>query len=107
MAMTTCAECGKETSDTARACPHCGHRQKKASSGILSTVLILGAAVVVGLIVMGNSPGMQERGTERSAIGNCWKEQERKSIDASSKQLMIQVCEKMEQDFRDKYGQNP
>jgi len=36
MALIVCSECGKEFSDTASACPHCGFQKKPPSGKVAS-----------------------------------------------------------------------
>lgn len=40
MATTTCKECGKELSTTAKTCPHCGSASPRKSSGCLPVTII-------------------------------------------------------------------
>ena len=42
MALINCEECGKEVSDIAKACPHCGYPIKKKGKGFAVTRLVLG-----------------------------------------------------------------
>jgi zinc ribbon protein len=56
--LTKCRECGKEISDQATACPHCGAPQKiapatkkNASSTCLGCVLIVGLLILVGVFL--------------------------------------------------------
>lgn len=55
MALIKCKECGKEISDKAPACPHCGAPNKpkpdnKSSSGCLTVIIILGVIGILGAI---------------------------------------------------------
>jgi hypothetical protein len=50
---------------------------------------------------------LRERDTERRAIALCWEEYERKSLDPPTKRAVAATCEKMEQDFRHRFGRNP
>jgi len=45
MALIKCKECGKEISSEAGACPNCGHKKPKATSGV--------TWVIAGLIMIG------------------------------------------------------
>ena len=54
MALTTCKECGKDKSDTAETCPHCGYKAKKPTSRL--TWLVTGAVVLVVAMSIGNKP---------------------------------------------------
>lgn len=55
MALGVCRECGKEVSDSARKCPHCGAPKptaaKKPVSAGMGCLVIFGALVVLGLIM--------------------------------------------------------
>ena len=42
MALINCIECGKEISDKAKACPHCGMPLKKKGRGFAIASLVLG-----------------------------------------------------------------
>ena len=42
MALINCKECGKEISDMAKACPHCGYPIKKKGKGFAVASLVLG-----------------------------------------------------------------
>ena len=83
MALVNCAECGKEASSEARACPHCGNpfgmtfdaafkkaavqhaQQKKLGCG---AIFLIGAAVYVLILVfnalVGTSPHQVEHNSE-------------------------------------------
>jgi len=41
MAMTKCDECGKEISESAAVCPHCGHRNKRSVGFLLGLGIFL------------------------------------------------------------------
>lgn len=57
MALIICSECGKEISNTAEHCPHCGHKTEfakesaKKKDTTLALYLCVGA-VVIGLILL-------------------------------------------------------
>ncbi|GEM_PF-1743372 len=125
MALVSCKECGKEISDQAAACPSCGAPvakgaaqpavptpvgQRKVGCGtVIVVLLVLGAIFVAILMVMNpEDPAVrEERWRKKDAIELCWKEYERKSLDPATKRFVASACEKMEKDFRDKYGQEP
>lgn len=131
MALTICSECQGSVSDRAAACPHCGApissetseppikvpaenetvQQPKKKGGIWKWVLgvPLGAFLLLMLIgsCAGNSPEGKEKSASRNAIDYCWKEQSRKSFDPSTARFVASTCEKMEQDFRNKWGVSP
>lgn len=43
----------------------------------------------------------------RQTIETCWEDQKTKSYEPSKARFVAGVCEKMERDFRAKYGRNP
>lgn len=55
MALIKCPECGKEISDTAKVCPHCGYKQKKLDIAkhkkISTSILIIGMLLFVVAIL--------------------------------------------------------
>lgn len=60
------------------------------------------------LLVAGcdNSPEAKEKSRSRDAIKLCWQDYEKKSLDAGTKRFIAGTCEKMEDDFKSKYGVN-
>lgn len=53
------------------------------------------------------SPEENARFNARYAIEQCWKQQERKSLDPGTARFVAGACEQMEADFRKKHGVNP
>lgn len=52
MALLACPECGREVSDQAASCPHCGARVTSVrKTNIATALLIVCAVVVVGWMV--------------------------------------------------------
>lgn len=47
MALMKCKECGKEHSDTAQTCPHCGFKRPKQVSKLVTVFVVLMAVVWV------------------------------------------------------------
>lgn len=125
MALINCAECNKEISDKATACPHCGvprqpmeqtttrltdtETQKKSSVWKWVIGAPIGAFVLLMVVgsCAGNTPEGQARSSDRAAIDLCWKEQSRKSLDPGTARFAASACERMESDFRQKHGRNP
>jgi len=68
-------------------------------------------AVVVGILFVlylyGSTPEAKQQSTERMAIELCWKEQGRKSNDPGTARFVAGACERMEQDFKNKWRSNP
>lgn len=67
--------------------------------------------VPVGLFVLmmiiGSLSPPSESGTARRAIDLCWSEQQRKSLPPDQARFIAGACEKMESDFKKKYGHAP
>lgn len=123
MPLIACPTCNAQISDAATACPHCGHPLAPASVaappaapaadggfGIFKTLLLFFGGLVLVFVAYAMSkedPLKEEREHDRFAIEICWKEQERKSLDPSGARFLAGVCEKMEADFKLKYGTTP
>lgn len=125
MALISCSECRREISDKAAACPNCGAPvgsaapitnrwaeppvQKKSSIWKWVLGVPIGGFVLMMIIgsCSGNTPEGESRAASRSAIKACWNEQGRKSLDPAMGRLVASACEKMERDFRDKWGVSP
>jgi len=125
MALIACTECNKQISDKAASCPSCGapvssrepivnrwsEEPKKEKSSVWKWVL---GVPVGGFILMmivgscaGNSPEGKERQSSRDAISFCWEQQSKKSLDPSTARFAASTCEKMESDYRARWGRNP
>lgn len=114
MALQPCLECGAQISEKAASCPQCGAPPNKPQEEKPNYFLrVLGGIVfaVVGLMVLGfiigSSPEAEARGKDRYAIEYCWKEQKRQSLAPSEARFIAGACEKLEADFRAKYGSEP
>lgn len=84
--------------------------EKKGGGGLLKVFLWLGGAVAAFLIfgaTVGNTPEAKARMASKDAISLCWKEQERKSLTPGAQRFVAGACEKMEADYRAKWGRNP
>lgn len=84
--------------------------EKKGGGGLLKVFLWLGGAVAAFLIfgaTVGNTPEAKARMASKDAISLCWKEQERKSLTPGAQRFVAGTCEKMEADYRAKWGRNP
>lgn len=55
MALYTCPDCHKVFSSEAKSCPHCGWRQKSGFGTGCAIAVVLVAAVIVGLMILGAS----------------------------------------------------
>lgn len=106
MALIACAECKREISTKATACPGCGAKRPKSKTWVW---VLLGLPVVFlafGAFV-GNTPDAKERSQARDAIALCWSEQGKKSNSAGGAQFIAGACELMERRFVEKYGVKP
>lgn len=52
MAMIKCKECGKEISNKANSCPHCGFVYKKTHSTIKTIVICLCTIIILALLIL-------------------------------------------------------
>ena len=115
MALVPCSECGAQISTAAAACPKCGAPAskepppaKKCGSYWWLWVPVLAFVAVMTLgHVEGQKPGAQEKTKARRNIEYCWEGQQRKSLDPEAARFVASACEKMEADFRSKYGHAP
>lgn len=124
MALISCSECRKEISDKAVTCPHCGapvestpivnrwsEEPKRKKSSIWKWLFGVPVGGFVLLMIIGscagNTPEGKERQASRDAISLCWSEQGRKSLDSGTARFVAGTCEKMESDYRAKWGRNP
>lgn len=107
MALVTCAECTKEFSSTAKACPHCGWVKPRR----LGRKLFIGLTFValgLGLLAwLGSSPEAQARSRDRASIERCWKDQGSKSLVPGDQRNIAAVCQQMEKDFRARWNATP
>lgn len=62
---------------------------------------------ILMMIIGSLSPGSSESGSARRAIDNCWSEQQRKSLPPDQARFIAGACEKMEGDYKKKYGHAP
>ena len=111
MALVPCTECGARISNMATSCPQCGiqpEKPKKANWWLRVPLILLGlfvAFIAFGMVV-GSTPEAQERSKNRYAIEYCWSEQKKPSVEPEAARFMAGACEKMEAEFRQKYGLN-
>ncbi|WP_374503071.1 hypothetical protein [Zoogloea sp.] len=127
MPLIACPACDKQISDAAAACPHCGHPMAPAAPaapsvlppappaadggfGIFKTLLLFFGGLVLVFVAYAMSkedPLREERQRDGLAIEICWKDQARKSLTPSEARVFASLCEKMEADFKLKYGTTP
>ena len=131
MAMINCGECGRSISDQAVACPGCGAPVLRSptrtavpvssSNGrqILLAVLGLAAIGIVGLGILAIVPAPKNAGQsvssaqqhDRDVIETCHADYAKKKddprMDRNALALVYTVCEKLENDYRAKWGKEP
>lgn len=126
MALIACRECGKEVSDQAPACPHCGAPALAAApkrgtyyddtpapaavaeikSGSNWWKWLIGVPVGGFLLLMligscsGTPSSRAAKSSQSSAIELCWKDFGKKSNDPDTARFIASTCEKMEADAR-------
>lgn len=126
MALISCGECGKEISDKAAACPHCGapvaseapqvgryyqdmpppvmNPPKSGGSSWWKWVIGIPAGGFALLVLIGscsgNTPQGKAKSAQQSAIELCWKDFGKKSNDPDTARFIASTCEKMEADAR-------
>lgn len=125
MALIACWECGKEISDSAAVCPHCGAAAKAApgaapapsvqaaetpsKGGWLKWVLGVPAALLAAFLLFGAlQPDNPEKTQARRAHAQCLDElasADRARNGASG--FIAGTCERMRRDFRERYGVDP
>lgn len=109
MSLVTCAECGKEKSDSAVACPHCGYRTPPKPRYIGRWVV--GSLIAFGLWVWAMQPRTPQaiaKNSEREAVSSC-KDQQSMAADRrdGTAGVVAATCQKMESDYTTKYGTRP
>lgn len=109
MAIVSCNECKNDISNTAKSCPHCGAKVPRAPTWLW----VIGALVAMFVVflafgaIRANTPEGKAKSKARAVISTCWKQQSDKSLTPDSQRFIASVCQKMENDFRDKYRVNP
>ena len=91
MALIKCFECGKEVSNTAKQCPHCGFEIKKKldelKAGKGCAILIVGLAILIFFIIVVSSKEEKNESVKIEKSGNhCIN-----NLDGSNSQLMQYV----------------
>lgn len=115
MALINCSECNREVSSLAMHCPHCGApisepppAEPKRRGGIWKWLLGVPVGAFVLVMIIGScagDPGPKQQA--RSAIDLCWQDQKRKSLDPGTARFVASTCERMEAEFRNKFGVSP
>lgn len=106
MALVPCRECGTEISSKAKACPKCGAKPKgrRLWPWLLAAPFVaFGGLMLIGALSGAGGPASQDR----RAISLCWEEQRRPSLSPGAAQFAAGACERMEAEYRRKYGRSP
>lgn len=121
MALIQCSECGKQISDLADSCPGCGAPVSGVAKSSVTTPAVvkkgpklwlwiplaaLGIWFVIAMFTP-MTPEDMERMRKEKAIELCWEEQERKSLDPATARFVASACEKMESDYKSRWGRSP
>ncbi len=75
--------------------------------------MLLGAAALIAALLMfggsgvGAGGGSSEKDIARRAVSLCWQDQSRKSLTPGEARFIAGACEKMESDFRQRWGHSP
>src|SRR5665213_2827938 len=76
MALIKCGECGRDISNTAKACPQCGAKIKKSVSPIVAVFIVgMGACIIYG-VINGNQQQQDKRDTETARAAALTPEQQ-------------------------------
>lgn len=114
--LVKCHECSKEMSSEAKACPQCGVANPKhwGAGRMIATgiaVLFFGfiAFVAIGLVLAPDVPPevRAAKAHDRDTIALCRKEQDDELKELATRRFIRAACDKMEADFRTKYGVAP
>ncbi len=105
--MMQCEECGQEMSTKAAACPKCGAARPKPTKWWLWVPLCGFVGFVVLNALFGGSPERDAKRQARDAIELCWQGQGGKTLDPATQRFAAGACQRMEQDFRARYGVSP
>lgn len=72
--------------------------------------IVVGALIllfVIYAVLHEQTPQEKEMASAGYSIDYCWDEQKKKSIEPELARFVASTCEKMESDFKSKYGRNP
>jgi hypothetical protein len=118
MAMIRCTECGKDFSDQAKACVHCGARNPSfASPGRWLGRIVMGGAILFvillsyGCLLGAMDPESEARAKDRDVISYCEDQyQEMKDdprLSKGARGIAYGACEKLKADYRQKWNREP
>lgn len=86
------------TQDAPAATPDDSH--KNAAPWVIGGTIVL---ILFGMLTHKSSPEDDAKYSAKSAIEECWKSQERKSLDPGTARFVAGVCEKMQGEYDAKY----
>lgn len=94
--------------DASRREPAKPKQEKKPLFPVVFGLLIAGAVFIFAWVYTNSQdPGVKARGKERAAIKLCWDDYGRKSLAPAEQRFIAGACERMENDYRTKWGRNP
>lgn len=108
--MIACKECGKEYSDQAKACVHCGAPNATKSGGCLKAMIGLVVMVVVFVMIVIALRAYTldpEEAIKSEAIKECRKTENDELLDIGARRLARDACDLMEKQYNEKYGHAP
>jgi endogenous inhibitor of DNA gyrase (YacG/DUF329 family) len=111
VAIINCSECGKDVSDTATNCPHCGARVKKPGMGWFAKLALFVVGAFALVMVLGtcasSDPEIQSMRKDRRVIEACVDDMNDPLRSAQHREAARYMCERLRDDFRRKYRREP
>lgn len=107
MALIECTECKEQISDKADTCPKCGAPQKRKGGSSIKYWVGVPVALIAAFLAFGAAFGDEEKAKARGVIDLCWKDQKRPSVDPATARFIASTCERLEDEFKKKYGHRP
>lgn len=107
MALIKCTECGKDVSDEAKTCPHCGVAIKHKGSALF-WVFVVFFVLVVGVLSLGAGKSDPVKTQARQAYDLCM--DDLASADRArngTSAFIAGTCERLRGEFKQKYGTSP
>jgi hypothetical protein len=118
MSLIICRDCGKEHSDTAKACPTCGARPLKSKVWMWCVLALLAAFIAFGALSKRAAPlldaaspnknappgssGEMQRLVDHAKVDQCWQDAAHAPI--STLQYDQATCKNLEDEFTKKYN---
>lgn len=104
-----CNKCGAKMTTQSSSCPGCAANSPKLSTTVRKAAILsigLFAVLMVGILGFSETPDPVKRQASLK-IERCWKDWERKSLNAETKLTLASWCEQFERDFERNYGHKP